>query len=122
MRRKILTIPISIDAGLAANVVSQVSRKLNQFPELKKCRGFGIAFSDYGGVPFKATLEPIGGRPLIDPVNYKYVEVNPAVKPDERLLTVDFDIDGSDVVVGIIPNLLTTQVIRGEAIFLLTEN
>lgn len=122
MRRKIITIPINIASGLAANTRSDVSKKLNQFPQFKKCRGFGIAFSNYGGVPFKATLEPIGGKPLIDPVNYKLIEVNSAVKPDERLLTVDFDVDGEDVVVGIIPNLLTTDIIRGEAIFLLTEN
>ncbi|MCF8427157.1 MAG: hypothetical protein K9H61_02300 [Bacteroidia bacterium] len=121
-KQKILTIPISIASGLAANTRRDFSRKLNADSNFKKCRGFGLAISSYGGVPFQATLEPIAGKPLIDPVHYKVTEISNSVRPDERFMTVDFDINGSDVVIGIIANILTTADITAEAVFLLTEN
>lgn len=121
-KQKIITIPFTIPSGLAANARRDFSKKLNDNPLFKKCRGFGVAISSYGGVPFKTTLEPIGGKPLIDPVHYKVTEISSNVQPDERFFTVDFDIDGNDVVFGILANALTTAEISGEAVFLLTEN
>ena len=123
MRKKIVTLNFIIAANTAANTAHLFERKLDITNEWKKCRGFGIALSSTGGagVHVDASLEPIKGRPLIDPVHVDFLRVDPSSVPDSRLHTIDFDVTSDSVQVVISPKALTTAAITGQAIFLLTD-
>lgn len=121
MRKKIITAKFSIDIGAAANSAITIAKKLNANPEYKKCVGIGLALSSEGGVSWSASVENIPGRPLIDPVHFSLLKVDSGVKPDDRLLSVEFDITADDVNLIITPDVITTTKITGQIIYLLSN-
>lgn len=121
MRRKIVTAKFSINTGAVANSSTTISKKLNANNEYKKCIGIGLALSSEGGVSWNASVENIPGRPLIDPVHFSLLKVDSGVRPDDRLLSVDFEITADDVNLIITPDANTTQPITGQIIYLLSN-
>lgn len=120
-RPKIVTLDISIPIGSAANAAIAYNKKL-LVSGYKKVRGFIISETTGPGVAYDVSLERTTGQPIIDPVNSAFIKLQSGVRPDENMLTMDFDLPNEDTIVKIIPKAITTQIATIQAIFLLTED
>lgn len=121
-KTKIITIPIAVNNGTAANTALSFTKSLKSGDSsFKKVKGFGLAVQSDGGVDFDVQLEPVAGKPLIDYVSKEYLRIGANTKPDERLLSVEFDIPNEDTVVVIRPRANLTSNMVCQAIFLLEQ-